>query len=98
MKLEIEIYSYVFYFYLLLVINDDVTDSRNFFTLAVSQLSTVYLVQDGLYTAKNTVISPDFLVWKFCGKAQFSHSYAIFCSDSVLVSHILLIFHSPRTC
>ena len=24
-------------------------------------------------TAKNTVISPNFLVWKFCGKAQFSH-------------------------
>ena len=27
------------------------------------------------YTAKNTVISPDFLVWKFCGKAQFPHSF-----------------------
>ena len=25
------------------------------------------------FTAKNTVISPDFLVWKFCGKAQFPH-------------------------
>ena len=24
--------------------------------------------------AKNTVISPNFLVWKFCGKAQFPHS------------------------
>ena len=24
-------------------------------------------------TTKNTVISPDFLVWKFCGKAQFPH-------------------------
>ena len=22
----------------------------------------------------NIVISPNFLVWKFCGKAQFSHS------------------------
>ena len=34
-------------------------------------------------TAKNTVISPDFLVWKFCGKAQFPHhkirsNYGIF--------------------
>ena len=27
-------------------------------------------------TAKNTVISPDFLVWKFFGKAQFPHSLA----------------------
>ena len=25
------------------------------------------------YSAKNNVISPDFLVWKFCGKAQFPH-------------------------
>ena len=28
-----------------------------------------------LYTAKNTVISPNFMVWKFCGKAQFPHSF-----------------------
>ena len=27
------------------------------------------------YTAKNTIISPNFLVWKFCGKAQFPHSF-----------------------
>ena len=26
-------------------------------------------------TAKNTVISPDSLVWKFCGKGQFPHSF-----------------------
>ena len=26
-------------------------------------------------TTKDTVISPDFLVWKFCGKAQFPHSF-----------------------
>ena len=29
-------------------------------------------------TAKNTVISPDFLVRKFCGKAQFPHSFRWF--------------------
>ena len=28
-----------------------------------------------MYTAKNTVISPDFLVCKFCGKAQCLHSF-----------------------
>ena len=27
---------------------------------------------------KNTVISPDFLVWKFCGKAQFPYSFGQF--------------------
>ena len=26
-------------------------------------------------TMKNTVIKPSFLVWKFCGKVQFSHSF-----------------------
>ena len=26
-------------------------------------------------TAKNTVISPNFLVWKFCRKTQFLHSF-----------------------
>ena len=26
-------------------------------------------------TAKNTVTPPNFMVWKFCGKAQFPHSF-----------------------
>ena len=26
-------------------------------------------------TAKKTVISPNFLTWKFCGKEQFPHSF-----------------------
>ena len=26
-------------------------------------------------TAKNTVISPNFLVWEFCGKTQFPHIF-----------------------
>ena len=29
-------------------------------------------------TAKNIVISPNFLVWKFCEKAQFPHSFERF--------------------
>ena len=43
-------------------------------------------------TAKNNVISPSFLAWKFCGKAQFPHNcafpqeirwkYGIFCSEA----------------
>ena len=37
-------------------------------------------------TAKNTVISPNCLVWKFCGKAQFPHSFERFarnCAETV---------------
>ena len=33
------------------------------------------LTNSATLTAKNTLISPDFLVWKFCGKAQFPHSF-----------------------
>ena len=29
-------------------------------------------------TAENTVILPNFLVWKFCGKAEFPHSFGQF--------------------
>ena len=28
--------------------------------------------------AKNTVLSPNFLVWKFCGKTEFPHSFGRF--------------------
>ena len=38
------------------------------------------------FTAKNTVISPDFLVWKVCGKAQFPHSFGRF---ALLIDRIL---------
>ena len=27
---------------------------------------------------KNTAVSPNFLVWEFCGKAQFPHSFVWF--------------------
>ena len=29
-------------------------------------------------TAKNTIVSPDYVVWKFCGKTQFPHSFGRF--------------------
>ena len=46
-------------------------------------------------TAKNTVISPTFLVWKFCGKAQFPHSfgrnYSILRSAEYCISKLILV-------
>ena len=59
-----------------------------------------------LETAKNTVILPDFLVWKFCGKAQLPHqeirwNYGIFRSGTEelevslkFLSHEQSTFHS----
>ena len=41
------------------------------FTLKVTQL----------FTVKNTVISPSFVVLKFCGKAQFPHSFERFAQN-----------------
>ena len=32
-------------------------------------------------TSKNTLVSPNFLVWKFYGKAQFLHSFGQFTRD-----------------
>ena len=32
----------------------------------------------GPYTGQNAIISSNFLVWKFCGKAQFPHSFGRF--------------------
>ena len=37
-----------------------------------------YVYKFLICTAKKTVISPDFLVWKFYGKAQFLHSFRRF--------------------
>ena len=33
------------------------------------------------FTALNTEISPNSLMWKFCGKAQFPQSFACFVRD-----------------
>ena len=49
-----------------------------FLSVLALSLSPKYCICPGtrlLYTAKNIVVSPNFLVWKFCGKAQFSHSF-----------------------
>ena len=43
--------------------NQNISSKRTIFTKA---------------TVKNTAISPNFLVWKFCGKAQFPHSFGQF--------------------
>ena len=45
------------------------TKRRVQFTLIISK--NLYWDAQGVNTAKNTVILPDFLVWKFCRKAQF---------------------------
>ena len=42
--------------------------------LQLTHLSSVIIFDNTDNTMKNTVISPNFLMWKFCGKAQFPHS------------------------
>ena len=44
--------------------------------LTLNEDATVLLVL--IASAKNTVISPNFLMWKFCGRAQFPHSFGQF--------------------
>ena len=38
-------------------------------------------VKEIIYTLKNTVISPNFLVWRFCRKEQFPHSFGRLARD-----------------
>ena len=48
---------------------------RDVFVVSATLSVMCYLVVD---TAENTVISRNFLVWKFCGKTQFPHSFRRF--------------------
>ena len=55
-------------------------------TFEISKLSIIYLLHHNFLThntAKNTVISPDFFVWKFFRKAQFPHSFGRFARNYV---------------
>ena len=38
----------------------------------------IFFFRDISVEPKNTAISPNFLVWEFCGKAQFRHSFVQF--------------------
>ena len=42
-------------------------------------------------TTKNTEISPNFLLWKFCGKAHFPYSFRRFLIGFISSYHILII-------
>ena len=46
--------------------------------------------------AKNTVIAPNFLLWKFCGKAQFPHSFGRFARKYVETVPLYKIFHTRK--
>ena len=50
-----------------------------------------------LFTAKNTVISPDFLVCKFCGKAQFPHIFGGFASKTIRKFVFPKNFHTRKS-
>ena len=44
----------------------------------LNAISLIYCKMYFFCTAKNTVILPNFLVWKFCKRAQFSHRFERF--------------------
>ena len=49
-------------------------------TQEVSHLSPTFLGRSSFpntFSAKNTVISPKFVVWKFCERRQFPHSFEL---------------------
>ena len=84
--------------YLLLIThNHNHIETHFIFSIFVTmhRPSSIYVV---CTTGKNAVISPDFLVWEFCGKAQFPlnfhtrWNYGIFRSVCDLFSIFTLIF------
>ena len=61
---------------------------KNSWTTSVSSCSEIKYCRKvaDCSTAKSTAIISDFLVWKFCGKAQFPHSFGRFarnCAETV---------------
>ena len=59
------------YTVILIYFNFNITSIVNVFMLSIEKKKYIYIY----ITVKNTVIPPNFLVWKFCGKAQFPHSF-----------------------
>ena len=49
--------------------------STSFWNIVVNYGACSYQFLQILITAKNNLISTNFLVWKFCGKTQFPHSF-----------------------
>ena len=47
-------------------------------------------------TAKNTVISPNFLLWKFCKKEQFPHSFGRFACSPEAMQKLFLCTKFPH--
>ena len=60
-----------------LITPTDITRGASIAAFARSDGLPVGIALSGtaLHTTKNTAISPNFLVWKFCGNAQFPHSF-----------------------
>ena len=55
----------------------DLINTRLVKVIAINLTRSFYCVLFDI-TEKNIVISPNFMVWKFCGKAQFPHSFERF--------------------
>ena len=47
------------------------------------KISSIYRRNEYRTTALNTVLSPNFLVWKFCGNAQFLQRISRNCAETV---------------
>ena len=56
---------------------------NKFFNFCLDNTYTVYFKTFAIATAKNTVILPNFLLWKFCVKAQFPHSFGLIFNQEI---------------
>ena len=54
-----------------------------FFSVCLNNAYNAYFETFAIATAKNTVILPNFLLWKCCVKAQFPHSFGLIFNQEI---------------
>ena len=89
---------YQSYIYLLLYVNIIKNNGKKLDTR--TKKGYYYGMINVTYTAKNTLISPNFMVWKFCGKAQFLHSFGRFARNyakTVPFHNTYLVYYRGKT-
>ena len=88
--------SFDFYFFIFRLSNVLSVNTKSLFKSLLQQQQLFFMH----IPAKNTVLSPNFLTWKFCEKLQFLHSDGIFCIAFVkldyftIISQLLILLNS----
>ena len=67
------LFPYKYYF--LYILSIFLWKEKNDLEFVKRKLRKIYFDRQKIFNAKNTKLSPNFLEWEYCGKAQFPHSF-----------------------